>query len=135
MSNKVFLEPKDFQDLLSFEQLKDIMEHQRHAFETDTLQSQPFPETKDEELLQTYQSLSENREPYEGEIGAAIDADDIIKALRPNNMRALTDERARLIRIRSSVVAAHKVLMKNQVTIVPDQPGVRDKTSEQSDVA
>ncbi len=116
---KVFLDPEDFPRLISPEQLEVVNDYQEHAFAYGHFENYPFPPTENPELLDAYTQFSENREIYvdDDAIESAIDSDEILERLRPTDPTKLTPEKARLIRIRSSVVAAQHVLFKNYVTL------------------
>lgn len=116
---KRYIAPEEFPDLITYDQLKTIMDHQRQVFEAGRFTDRPLPETDDEQMQRAYEAFAENREIYDDEIDDAIEADDIIDAIRPNNLKAVTPETARSIRIRSSVIAAQKILIKRYVKIVP----------------
>ena len=128
-TSKVEIKPGDFPELIGYDQLVDVMDYQREAFEAGTFEHNPLPETENEKLQQAFEAFSENRELYDDEIDEAIEADDIIRSIRPGNREAVTPEKARLIRIRSSVVAAQKVLIKQYVTVAPEAEQATNETA------
>lgn len=131
-TEKVYIEPEDFPHLLSPDQLEEIEAYQQQAHHNGLFTQKPLPDTEDEQLRKAFDAFSTNRRTYEdrGEIDEAIDADNIVQELRPTNPKDLTPEKARCIRIRSSVVAAQKVLFRQTVDTVPEQTGQEDDRSD-----
>lgn len=129
-TDKVYINPEDLPYLISPEQLEEVEAHQQQAFHEGRFVQSPWPDTKDKSLRETYNAFANNCKIYKGDINEAIDADDIIVKLRPEKPRDITPEKARAIRIRSSVVAAHKILFERTVDSALDQADPDDDHSD-----
>ena len=119
---KTYVAPEDFPDLLNIDQLQAILAHQQNAFQHDKFVAEPLPQPDNDSMRSTYQTLAENRELYDDEIDDAIQDDEIIRAILPQDRSKLTPEVGRAIRARSSVIAAQCILMADyvQVNELPD---------------
>ncbi len=117
---KVFLEPDDFLDIISMDQVQEVLDHQQAQFECGTILDNPLPNTTDNQLQATYEAFANNIESYDDNpvIDKTITEDPILESIRPNDPARTTLEQSRAIRSRISALVAKCVVDNAHVELV-----------------